>query len=157
MLEIKIPGYKKLNIEHLVLDFNGTIAKDGKLIKGVKEKLEEIGKEIKVTILTADTFGTVREEFLENEVRIEIIDKNEHSIDYKKEFIKSLDKESVIAIGNGNNDSKMLKTAELGIAIIGGEGAAINSLWNSEVVVNNIMDALNLIINKQGLIATLRR
>ncbi len=51
----------------------------------------------------------------------------------------------------------MLKTAELGIAIIGGEGAAIDSLWNSEVAVNSIMDALNLITNKKGLIATLRR
>ena len=157
MLEIKIPGYKTLNIQHLVLDFNGTIAKRGKLIEGVKEKLDKISGIIEVHILTADTFGTVRDEFSGNEINIEIIDENQRSIDYKKEFIKSLGKESVIAIGNGNNDSKMLKTAELGIAIIGGEGAAINSLWNAEVAVNSIMDALNLITNKKGLIATLRR
>ena len=157
MLEIKIPGYKTLNIQHLVLDFNGTIAKRGKLIEGVKEKLDKISGIIEVHILTADTFGTVRDEFSGNEINIEIIDENQRSIDYKKEFIKSLGKESVIAIGNGNNDSKMLKTAELGMAIIGGEGAAINSLWNAEVAVNSIMDALNLITNKKGLIATLRR
>ncbi len=157
MLEIKIPGYKTLNIQHLVLDFNGTIAKEGKLIEGVKEMLDKISGIIEVHILTADTFGTVRDEFSGNEINIEIIDENQRSIDYKKEFIKSLGKESVIAIGNGNNDAKMLKTAELGIAIIGGEGAAINSLWNAEVAVNSIMDALNLITNKKGLIATLRR
>jgi len=157
MLEIKIPGYKTLNIQHLVLDFNGTIAKEGKLIEGVKEKLDKISGIIEVHILTADTFGTVRDEFSGNEINIEIIDENQRSIDYKKEFIKSLGKESVIAIGNGNNDAKMLKTAELGIAIIGGEGAAINSLWNAEVAVNSIMDALNLITNKKRLIATLRR
>jgi len=161
MLEIKIPGYKTLNIQHLVLDFNGTIAKEGKLIEGVKEMLDKISGIIEVHILTADTFGTVRDEFSGNEINIEIIDENQRSIDYKKEFIKSLGKESVIAIGiaigNGNNDSKMLKTAELGISIIGAEGAAISSLWNSEVAVNSIMDALNLITNKKRLIATLRR
>ena len=157
MLEIKIPGYKTLNIQHLVLDFNGTIAKEGKLIEDVKEMLDKISGIIEVHILTADTFGTVRDEFSDNEINIEIIDENQRSIDYKKEFIKSLNKESVIAIGNGNNDAKMLKAAELGIAIIGGEGAAINSLWNSEVAVNSIMDALNLITNKKRLIATLRR
>src|SRR6056297_1864688 len=113
MLEIKIPGYKTLNIQHLVLDFNGTIAKEGKLIEGVKEKLDKISGIIEVHILTADTFGTVRNQFSGNEINIEIIDENQRSIDYKKEFIKSLGKESVIAIGNGNNDSKMLKTAEL--------------------------------------------
>ncbi|HKL13796.1 MAG TPA: HAD hydrolase family protein [Halanaerobiales bacterium] len=157
MLKIEVPGYKTLNIEYLVLDFNGTVAKDGKIINGVKDKLDKLSKNIQIHILTSDTFGTVQEQFSDNKINIEIIDSEVGSIDYKKEFIKKLNKEKVIAIGNGNNDSKMLKTAELGITIIGEEGAAISSIWNSEVAVNNIIDALNLIIKPKSLIATLRR
>ena len=35
MIEIDIPGYKTLHLEHLVLDYNGTLAVDGVLIDGV--------------------------------------------------------------------------------------------------------------------------
>ena len=37
MIEILIPGYKTFRFQHLVLDVNGTIAKDGHLIDGTKE------------------------------------------------------------------------------------------------------------------------
>ena len=36
MIAIDIPGYKKIELAHLVLDYNGTLAIDGKLIDGVK-------------------------------------------------------------------------------------------------------------------------
>ena len=32
MINIPVPGFKNLCIDHLVLDYNGTIAFDGKLI-----------------------------------------------------------------------------------------------------------------------------
>ena len=34
MIEIDIPGYRTFRFQHLVLDVNGTIAKDGQLIAG---------------------------------------------------------------------------------------------------------------------------
>jgi hypothetical protein len=40
MIEISIPGFGNLTIEHLVLDYNGTIAFDGELIDGVKDLLQ---------------------------------------------------------------------------------------------------------------------
>jgi len=36
MLTIEIPGVRTLRIEHLVLDNNGTLACDGRLVKGVR-------------------------------------------------------------------------------------------------------------------------
>ena len=39
MIKINIPGFGQINIEHVVFDYNGTIAMDGELIKGVKEGL----------------------------------------------------------------------------------------------------------------------
>lgn len=66
MLKLSIPGFKEdISIHHLVLDFNGTLAIDGKRIKGIKGALTRISKKIQIHILTGDTHGTAKKE-LEN-------------------------------------------------------------------------------------------
>ena len=42
MIQIDIPGYKTLRIKYLVLDVNGTLACDGKLVPGVKERIDQL-------------------------------------------------------------------------------------------------------------------
>ena len=42
MLTITIPGQDALHLEHLVLDFNGTLASDGVLLDGVAELLQRL-------------------------------------------------------------------------------------------------------------------
>jgi phosphoserine phosphatase len=64
--------------------------------------------------------------------------------------------ENVVAIGNGVNDSLMLKKAALGIVVIGGEGAAQKTIKEADIVVKDIHDALGLLLNRLRLIATLR-
>ena len=157
MYELNVPGYKTFRLEHIVFDFNGTLAEGGQLIKGLKDRLCALSNDLKVHIVTADTFNTVRQEFSNTDIHIEIIDKKSRGIDYKKDFIKELGKNTVIAVGNGNNDAKMLNTAELGVAVIGKEGAAVSSILNSDIIVNDIKDVFNIIDNPQKLIATLRR
>jgi|SRR6056297_2431855 len=157
MIELSLPNSKKINIKHLVLDFNGTIANDGILIAGVKEKLINLSKILNIHIITADTYGTINKQFNDKNIKIETIDKKLSGRVYKNNFIENLGKNNVIAIGNGNNDSNMLKSAEIGIAIIGEEGLATDCVLNSDIVFNNIFDALNIIENVKGLIATLRK
>lgn len=62
MLEIDIPGRGTFGIRHVVCDYNGTIAADGHLIEGVASRIREITEFAQVSVLTADTFGTVRTE-----------------------------------------------------------------------------------------------
>jgi hypothetical protein len=62
MIGINIPGWGELRLSHLVLDYNGTIAEHGRLIPGVPEKLAALAPRLTIHILTADTFGTVREQ-----------------------------------------------------------------------------------------------
>jgi len=57
MITIDIPGSQKLELEHLVLDYNGTIACDGLLIPGVKDILINLSRSLSIYVLTADTFG----------------------------------------------------------------------------------------------------
>ncbi len=44
MVRIEITGYKVLEINHLVLDYNGTIAIDGKIIPETQKLLNELYK-----------------------------------------------------------------------------------------------------------------
>ena len=42
MIVIEIPGREPLKINHVVLDYNGTAAVDGMLLKGVKERIARL-------------------------------------------------------------------------------------------------------------------
>ena len=59
-ITVEIPGYQKLQMRYLILDYNGTIALDGTLQKGVAERLQQLSEQLKIYIVTADTHGTVR-------------------------------------------------------------------------------------------------
>ena len=59
MITLSIPGFKEeLRIEHLMLDFNGTLAVAGKLIDGVREALRGLANKLEILIITGNTFGT---------------------------------------------------------------------------------------------------
>jgi len=58
VLELDIPGYGTLALEHLVLDVNGTIAGGGQLLPGVAEGLAALNGVLHPVAITADTQGT---------------------------------------------------------------------------------------------------
>ena len=62
MIRIDIPGGTRLLLEHLVLDFNGTLACDGELLPGVRQRLQPLSESIRIHVVTADTFGRAREQ-----------------------------------------------------------------------------------------------
>ena len=149
---IDIPRYKKIVAETVIFDLNGTLAIDGKVDREVLEMLDKLNKKYKVVILTADTSGTVKKMFREyNNIIVEII----NTMDEKTQVAKNYS--PYIAIGNGNNDVEVFKNSELSIVIIGREGCSTKALFSSDVVVNNIIDAIGLLLNEKRLIATLRR
>jgi len=60
VITIDIPGQEALIINHVVLDYNGILAVDGCLIKGIRQRLVTLCRQIPVHVLTADTYGSVR-------------------------------------------------------------------------------------------------
>ena len=155
MIDVTIPGYKKLKLSHLVMDYNGTMACDGKLIEGVKELLCHLYDDLEVHILTADTFGSVQKEVKDLKVRVSIIPVN-HQDRGKLDYINALGAEQTACIGNGRNDALMLKSAGLGIALVQDEGASGETLLAADIVCKDILSALNLFIHPKRLVATLR-
>ncbi len=155
MIEIQVPGFKTLTIETLVCDYNGVLGTDGHLITGVAGKLEYLTEYLKIYILTADTYGTVRDETQGLPVELKIISGNNQAYT-KQQFIRQMGKESTAAIGNGRNDALMLEEALLGIAVMGKEGASSQAINSSDLVVTSIIDALDLFINPVRIKAGMR-
>jgi len=155
MIEIDIPGNKILQLDHLVLDYNGTIAFDGALIDGVKECLSELSHMLTVHVITADTFGSVKKALEDIDCKLAVIPLD-HQDAAKLDYIKNLGYEKTVSMGNGVNDRLMLKASALGVAVIQGEGAAFETLASADVVCRDIQSALSLLSNPLRLIATLR-
>jgi soluble P-type ATPase len=155
MIGITIPGFKELRLTHLVLNYNGTIAEHGRLIRGVAEKLAVLAPRLAIHILTADTFGTVREQVAPLPADLIVIAPGDQA-QAKCEYVRRLGGEQTVAVGNGRNDRLMLKEAALGIALLQAEGAAVEALLAADVVAPDILAALDLLLTPEGLIATLR-
>lgn len=151
----EIPNHKTLNIKNIVLDFNGTIAKDGKLVHGFGKLLKKLEKEFTIFVITADTNQSAHEELKEFGIKVVILTSNNHTKE-KSDFVKSLNSSEVIAFGNGANDELMLKNSALGVCILGDEGCATKTLLNSNITCKNIIDGLELLLNPKRIIATLR-
>lgn len=155
MIEIIVPGFKKFCLNHLVLDFNGTLACDGKLLPGVHERLERLARDLKIHILTADTFGTASEALHEIPCSMVVVPDTDQA-EAKGKYVYDLGGDGVVAVGNGRNDRLMLQNAILGIAVIQEEGAFWNTLLAAQVVAPDINCALDLLIHPKRLVATLR-
>jgi len=155
MLEITIPGRGKDQLQNLVLDFNGTLAFNGVLLEGIVERLAAISNLLEVYVITSDTFVSVGKQMADLPVTIIRLSSSDHKQE-KKDFVESLGADSVIAIGNGSNDSAMVRIAAIGIAVIQQEGAASGTVQSADLVFTSIIDALDVILNPQRMIATLR-
>jgi len=155
MIQIDIPNGPQLNLKYLVLDLNGTLAVDGVLIPGVARRITPLSEQLDVFLLTANTHGGG--ERIAEELGIQFTQlASGPGGEQKKKFVQDLGREQVVAMGNGANDAVMLKTAALGIAVNGVEGASPNAILSADIYVPNIRDALDLLLYPNRLRATLR-
>ncbi len=155
MIRIEVPGGENFILEHLVLDYNGTIAKDGQLLPGIPVLLTELAECIRIHVITADTFGTVSQALASIPCEPALL--KESSQDQGKlEYVTQLGPSQTVAIGNGRNDSLMIKAAALGIAVIQDEGAWGGTIQAADVICNSIVSALELLKYPLRLKATLR-
>ena len=155
MLHFAIPGFGTLEIEHLVLDYNGTLACDGVLIEGVRERLERLAQDLHIHVITADTFGKAKLALGGIPCELSILPPEDQDAG-KLAYVQRLSCDKTVCIGNGRNDRLMLEAAALGIALIQREGAAGAAVRAADVVVTDILDALDLLAHPLRLIATLR-
>jgi P-type E1-E2 ATPase len=156
VIALSILGFGDFEISHVVFDVNGTLATDGVLIDGVKERLELLREHVQIHPLTADTHG--RQAEIDTALGLtaaRVTGGRER--EQKQAFVETLGAECVVAIGNGGNDVGMLETAAVGIAVLGAEGLCTEAIMAADIVVVSILDALDLLLKPQRLVASLRR
>ena len=156
MIEITIPGRGHYTIKNVVLDLNGTIAVDGKIIQGVKEKVVMLSQDLNIFLVTADTNKNAERLIEDFPVTLYKIEEAEED-DQKLQVILKQGKDNTVSIGNGCNDVSMLKESAIGVCIVGGEGASAEAMMASDLAVSDINDALDLLLKPHRLKATLRR
>lgn len=155
MIDIEIPGFARLQLDHLVLDYNGTLARDGILLDGVEGRIQTLSQRLYVHVVTADTFGNARAALAGLPCRVTLLLAERQDVG-KLDYVERLRAHRTVCVGNGRNDRLMLKAAALAIAVVQEEAAAVEALTSAHVVVPDINAALDLLIHPLRLVATLR-
>jgi soluble P-type ATPase len=149
-----IPGYEKLKIDTLILDLNGTLTVGGNIPEGARERLDKVkGLGLKAVLLTGNTRGDADD--LASELGIDW--QQAKTAEDKRDIARTLDPETCASIGNGRIDLELMKIVKLAIVTLQAEGVHTETLANSDIIVPTINDALDLFIDSDRLIATMRR
>lgn len=149
-----IPGQGELEIKTIILDLNGTLSVAGTVPEGVKERLNRIKRlDFRVLFFTGNTRNDAGD--LAAELGIEW--KLAKTAEDKKRMALAMEPGTCTSVGNGLIDAELMKVVKLRIVTLQAEGVHVETLLNSDIVVPTINDALDLFIDEQRLIATLRR
>ncbi len=154
MISIQRPGQPPIDIEYLLIDYEGTLASDGRVHPKAKDKINLLSKRIKIYILAKGEKDKV-EERLKN-VKAEVLFLTEREASGEKlGLLRKLGPERTVAIGNGMDDAPMLEEAGFSICVMGKEGACGETLKRANVVVTDILDALDFLLKPLRQKATL--
>lgn len=153
-MKLDIPGQGNLTINTIILDLNGTLSLGGWLVEGTKPRLQKIrAAGVRVVLFTGNTRGDADK--IAADLGIEwglAKDAND-----KRELALSLGPDTCASIGNGLIDVELMKVVKLRIVTLQAEGVHVQTLQNSDIVIPTINDALDLFIDQQRLVATLRK
>jgi soluble P-type ATPase len=149
----EIPKIGSLELKTVILDLNGTLSVRGSIVPGVPKRLatlRELG--FRLVLLTGDTRGTASK--TSSFLGVDLI--RTESGTEKAAEAAALGPETAVSIGNGLIDLELMRTVRLRIVTLQAEGAHVQTLLNSDIVVPSINDALDMLIHPETLIATLR-
>jgi soluble P-type ATPase len=153
-MKYDIPGQEPLIIKTIILDLNGTLSVAGVVPEGVKNRLDSLKEAgFEVIFFTGNTRNDADD--LSAELGIEW--KLAKNADDKRNLVMEMDPETCASIGNGLIDLELMKAVKLRIVTLQSEGVHIQTMLNSDIVVPNINDALDLFLDPQRLVATLRK
>ena len=155
MISLAIPGFQDLSLSHLVLDYNGTLACDGRLLPEVRDHITRLARDLEIHVLTADTHKTCGPQLDGLPVILSVVATRPEDA-AKRDYVKSLGPAQCACIGNGVNDGLMLEACGLGIAVQGAECTAARTVLAADIVAPGIIPALELLEYPRRILATLR-
>jgi soluble P-type ATPase len=145
MITILRSGQEPLEIDFILLDFEGTLASDRRVHPKAKDRINLLSKQTKIYILTKEEKILMEEIF--KKVKAEIIYLMEGEASQQKlDLLRQLGASRTVAIGNGVDDVPMIEEAGLGISVMGKEGTFSETMKKADVVFMNILDALDFLL-----------
>jgi soluble P-type ATPase len=145
MITIQRPGQEPLEINFVLLDFEGTLASDRRVHPKAKDKINLLSKRTKIYILTKEEKERVEEVL--KKVKAEIIYLTEGDSSQKKlDLLRQLGATGTVAVGNGLEDGPMIEEAGLGVCVIGKEGASADAVKKADVIFTDILNALDFLL-----------
>jgi len=154
MILLLRPGQAPLEIDSILIDFDGALAADRRVHPKAKDKLNLLARRAKIYILTTQEEGWSKEVL--RKVRAEVIHLKEgESGPEKLNLLNRLGASRTVAIGNGGHDIPMIEQAGLGICVIGREGASGELIEKADLVFTSILDALDFLLKPLRQKATL--
>lgn len=154
MIIIQRPGQEPLKIEFILIDFEGTLASDGRVHPKAKDKINLLSKRAKIHILAKGTTEKIEERLKKLKAEVFFLTEGEAS-KQKLDLMRQLGPEKTVAIGNGVDDAPMMEEAGFSICVIGREGASGETLKRVDMVVTDILDALDFLLKPLRQNATL--
>jgi P-type E1-E2 ATPase len=154
MIPIPLPG-RPIELTCLLLDLNGTLTTDGRLLSGIGVRIDALRGELAIEIASGDTFGTADEVAGELGLPLTPLSATRQA-EQKLAIVERLGAERTAMIGNGSNDALALSAAALGICVLGAEGAARAAVLAADIVVPDPLTALELLLRPTRLVASLR-
>ena len=159
-IHLDLPGGAPIHITTLLTDFTGTLSNGGALSEGVRDALCRLAELLEIHVLTADTFGVARQQLAGVPVEIFFLNSDDHTAQ-KQHYGERFGLKHCAVLGNGNNDSLLLEATKqaggIAIAVDNGEGCSTEALLNSSIFIAGARNALNLLLEPKGCLATLRR
>lgn len=153
-MKYNIPGHEQLEIKTIILDLNGTLSVAGTIPNGVKQQLQQLKERgFKVVFFTGNTRNDADD--LAADLGVEW--KLAKSADDKRNLAMELEPETCASVGNGLIDLELMKVVKLRIVTLQAEGVHMQTMLNSDIAIPTINDALDLFLDEQRLIATLRK
>ncbi|MGZ3537365.1 MAG: HAD family hydrolase [Thermodesulfobacteriota bacterium] len=145
MISIERSGHSNLEIEFILLDFDGTLAIDRRVHPKTTDKINLLSKRTGIYVFTTQEKELIEERL--RKVKAEIIYLEEGDASRRKlGLLRQLGPTRCAAIGNGMDDAAMIQEAGIGICVIGREGSSGQSVKNADLVFSDILDALDFLL-----------
>ena len=154
MISIQRPCQNHLEIDFILIDFEGTLASDRRVHPKAKDKINLLSRRTKIYILTKEKKELVEEAL--KKVKAEIIYLIEGEASQQKlDLLRQLGATRTVAIGNGADDAPMMEEAGLSICVMSKEGTSAEALKNANLLFMDILDALDFLLKPLRQKATL--
>lgn len=153
-MKYAVPGVGDIELQTIILDLNGTVTVGGAVPEGTREKLAAVKNlGFQTVFFTGNTRNNADQLAKELGIGWQLASTAEE----KRDLALQMHPETCVSIGNGQIDLELTKAVQLSIVTLQAEGVHTETLLAADIVVPTIIDALDLLIDPDRLIATLRK